>query len=35
VFGRPELATAGQLFVVAAGALAAIEAAQPIFGAIE
>jgi 3-hydroxyisobutyrate dehydrogenase-like beta-hydroxyacid dehydrogenase len=34
VFGRPELAAAGQLFVVAAGAPAAIEAAQPIFGAI-
>jgi 3-hydroxyisobutyrate dehydrogenase-like beta-hydroxyacid dehydrogenase len=34
VFGRPELATAGKLFVVAAGAPAAIEAAQPIFGAI-
>src|SRR5271169_422622 len=34
VFGRPELAAAGQLFVVAAGAPAAIQAAQPIFGAI-
>jgi 3-hydroxyisobutyrate dehydrogenase-like beta-hydroxyacid dehydrogenase len=34
VFGRPELAALGQLFVVAAGAPAAIEAAQPIFGAI-
>jgi 3-hydroxyisobutyrate dehydrogenase-like beta-hydroxyacid dehydrogenase len=30
----PELAALGQLFVVAAGAPAAIEAAQPIFGAI-
>jgi 3-hydroxyisobutyrate dehydrogenase-like beta-hydroxyacid dehydrogenase len=34
VFGRPELAALGQLFVVAAGASAAIEAAQPIFDAI-
>jgi 3-hydroxyisobutyrate dehydrogenase-like beta-hydroxyacid dehydrogenase len=34
VFGRPELAAAGQLFVIAAGVPGAIEAAQPIFGAI-
>src|SRR5271156_2338910 len=34
VFGRPELAAAGQLFVVAAGAPAAIEAAQSVFDAI-
>jgi 3-hydroxyisobutyrate dehydrogenase-like beta-hydroxyacid dehydrogenase len=30
----PELAAAGQLFVIAAGTSVAIEAAQPIFGAI-
>ena len=31
VFGRPDVAAAGQLFIVAAGAKAAIEACQPLF----
>lgn len=34
VFGRPEAAAAGQLFVVAAGEPRAIEAATPVFEAI-
>ena len=34
VFGRPDAAAAGKLFVVAAGDPAAIEAAQPIFDCI-
>ena len=34
VFGRPDVAAAGQLFVVAAGAPDAVEAAAPLFGAI-
>lgn len=34
VFGRPEAAAAGQLFVIAAGAPAAIETARPVFDAI-
>ena len=34
VFGRPEAAAAGQLFVVAAGAVAAIEAAEPLLEAV-
>jgi 3-hydroxyisobutyrate dehydrogenase-like beta-hydroxyacid dehydrogenase len=34
VFGRPDLATAGQLFVVAAGEHDAVEAAAPLFDAI-
>jgi 3-hydroxyisobutyrate dehydrogenase-like beta-hydroxyacid dehydrogenase len=34
VFGRPDLATAGQLFVVAAGEHGAVEAAAPLLDAI-
>jgi 3-hydroxyisobutyrate dehydrogenase-like beta-hydroxyacid dehydrogenase len=34
VFGRPEVAAAGQLFVVAAGEPAAVEAATPLLDAI-
>jgi 3-hydroxyisobutyrate dehydrogenase-like beta-hydroxyacid dehydrogenase len=34
VFGRPEAAAAGQLFVIAAGVPAALEAARPFFDAI-
>jgi 3-hydroxyisobutyrate dehydrogenase-like beta-hydroxyacid dehydrogenase len=34
VFGRPEAAAAGQLFVIVAGAPAAIETARPVFDAI-
>ncbi|MDQ0325650.1 3-hydroxyisobutyrate dehydrogenase-like beta-hydroxyacid dehydrogenase [Rhodopseudomonas julia] len=34
VFGRPEMAAAGKLFVVAGGAEAAIETAKPLFDAI-
>jgi 3-hydroxyisobutyrate dehydrogenase-like beta-hydroxyacid dehydrogenase len=34
VFGRPDVAAAGELFVVAAGAGEAIEAATPVFDAI-
>ncbi|MFG1419725.1 NAD(P)-dependent oxidoreductase [Xanthobacter sp. V0B-10] len=34
VFGRPEVAAAGNLFVVAAGAPAAIAAARPLFEAV-
>ena len=34
VFGRPEAAAAGQLFVIAAGEPAAVEAATPLFDAI-
>ena len=34
VFGRPNMAAAGQLFVIAAGEPAAIEAAAPLFDAI-
>ncbi|MGH8229556.1 MAG: NAD(P)-dependent oxidoreductase [Steroidobacteraceae bacterium] len=34
VFGRPEVAAAGQLFVVAAGEPPALEAAAPLFAAI-
>ena len=34
VFGRPEVAAAGQLFVVAAGSSDAISASQPLFEAI-
>jgi len=34
VFGRPDMAAAGKLFIVAAGDPAAIEACQPLFGAI-
>ena len=34
VFGRPEAAAAGKLFVVAAGEPAALEAAAPLFAAI-
>jgi 3-hydroxyisobutyrate dehydrogenase-like beta-hydroxyacid dehydrogenase len=34
VFGRPDFAAAGQLFVVAAGAPDAVEAAAPLFDAI-
>lgn len=34
VFGRPDLAAAGRLFVVAAGAADAVEAAAPVFDAI-
>jgi 3-hydroxyisobutyrate dehydrogenase-like beta-hydroxyacid dehydrogenase len=34
VFGRPEAAAAGQLFVVAAGATAAVEAAEPLLEAV-
>ena len=34
MFGRPDVAAAGQLFVVAAGAPDAVEAAAPLFDAI-
>jgi 3-hydroxyisobutyrate dehydrogenase-like beta-hydroxyacid dehydrogenase len=34
VFGRPDVAAAGQLFVVAAGAPDAVKAAAPLFDAI-
>lgn len=34
VFGRPEAAAAGQLFIVAAGPQDAIERCQPLFGAM-
>ena len=34
VFGRPEMAAAAKLFIVAAGDPAAIEACQPLFGAM-
>jgi 3-hydroxyisobutyrate dehydrogenase-like beta-hydroxyacid dehydrogenase len=34
VFGRPEAAAAGQLFVVAAGAVVAVEAAKPLLEAV-
>ena len=34
VFGRPEAAAAGQLFVVAAGQAAALQAAAPLFEAV-
>ncbi len=34
VFGRPDVAATGQLFVVAAGAPDAVEAAAPLFDAI-
>ena len=34
VFGRPDVAAAGQLFVVAAGSPDAVEAAAPLFDAI-
>jgi 3-hydroxyisobutyrate dehydrogenase-like beta-hydroxyacid dehydrogenase len=34
VFGRPEMAAAAKLFIVAAGDPAAVEACQPLFGAI-
>lgn len=34
MFGRPEVAAAGNLFVVAAGATAALDAAQPLLDAI-
>jgi 3-hydroxyisobutyrate dehydrogenase-like beta-hydroxyacid dehydrogenase len=34
VFGRPDVAAAGQLFVVAAGAPDTVEAAAPLFNAI-
>jgi 3-hydroxyisobutyrate dehydrogenase-like beta-hydroxyacid dehydrogenase len=34
VFGRPDMAAAGKLFIVAAGDPAAIEACQPLFGAM-
>jgi 3-hydroxyisobutyrate dehydrogenase-like beta-hydroxyacid dehydrogenase len=34
VFGRPEVAAAGQLFVVAAGPSDAVSAAQPLFEAV-
>src|SRR5882757_1400374 len=34
VFGRPDMAAAGKLFIVAAGDPAAIEACRPLFGAI-
>jgi 3-hydroxyisobutyrate dehydrogenase-like beta-hydroxyacid dehydrogenase len=34
VFGRPAVAAAGQLWIVASGAAAAIDAAQPLFDAI-
>jgi 3-hydroxyisobutyrate dehydrogenase-like beta-hydroxyacid dehydrogenase len=34
VFGRPDVAAAGQLFIVAAGAPAAVKAAAPLFDAI-
>jgi 3-hydroxyisobutyrate dehydrogenase-like beta-hydroxyacid dehydrogenase len=34
VFGRPDLAAAGKLFIVAAGDPAAVEACQPLFDAL-
>jgi 3-hydroxyisobutyrate dehydrogenase-like beta-hydroxyacid dehydrogenase len=34
VFGRPEVAAAGELFVIAAGARGAVEAVMPVFEAI-
>ena len=34
VFGRPDMAAAGKLFIVAAGDPATIEACRPLFGAI-
>src|SRR5438105_6805584 len=34
VFGRPEMAAAGKLFIVAAGPPAAIDACQPLFDAM-
>jgi len=34
VFGRPDVAAAGQLFIVAAGAPGAVKAAAPVFDAI-
>ena len=34
VFGRPDAAAAGELFVIAAGEPSAVEAAAPLFGAI-
>jgi 3-hydroxyisobutyrate dehydrogenase-like beta-hydroxyacid dehydrogenase len=34
VFGRPEMAAAAKLFIVAAGDTAAVEACQPLFGAM-
>ena len=34
VFGRPDMAAAGKLFIVAAGDPAAIHACQPLFGAM-
>src|SRR2546427_7380979 len=34
VFGRPDVAAAGELFVVAAGAADAVDAAAPLFDAI-
>ena len=34
VFGRPDVAVAGQLFIIAAGEPAAVEAAAPLFEAI-
>jgi len=34
VFGRPDMAAAGKLFIVAAGDPKAIEACQPLFGAM-
>jgi 3-hydroxyisobutyrate dehydrogenase-like beta-hydroxyacid dehydrogenase len=34
VFGRPDMAAAGKLFIVAAGDPAAIDACQPLFGAM-
>jgi 3-hydroxyisobutyrate dehydrogenase-like beta-hydroxyacid dehydrogenase len=34
VFGRPEMAAAGKLFIVAAGDPKAIDACQPLFGAM-
>jgi 3-hydroxyisobutyrate dehydrogenase-like beta-hydroxyacid dehydrogenase len=34
VFGRPEMAAAAKLFIVAAGDPAAVEACQPLFGAM-
>jgi 3-hydroxyisobutyrate dehydrogenase-like beta-hydroxyacid dehydrogenase len=34
VFGRPDVAAVGELFVIAAGEVAAIEAATPLFDAV-
>ena len=34
VFGRPDMAAAGKLFIVAAGDAATIDACQPLFGAM-